>query len=228
MLQLEEHTTFERAYKYWLVNSSDKSKWLKDIGQLWAVPERDRTGRFSASSAGRCLRGQVKQALGLLVDEDRTRLLPVFMAGNFIHAKYQLAGLQTGFFKSVEQVYYDDDFLLGGSVDAIDHLYRFVEIKSMAAGNFKRVKAYGPLKEHKAQMHAYMHLTGAVESLYIAENKDTQEIYEQVVPMDDALMRKLKRDWQLGKRHIEAGTLPPCSTGGTWCNDGVSEEDYVD
>lgn len=60
--------------------------------------------------------------------------------------------------------------------------WHVLEIKTHSAKSFKDLQAKGVMSAkpmHYAQMQAYMHLTGMTRALYLAVNKDTDEIHQE-------------------------------------------------
>jgi len=60
--------------------------------------------------------------------------------------------------------------------------WHVLEFKTHSAKSFRKLKKEGVEKskpQHYAQMQAYMHLTGMTRSLYLAVNKDTDDLYSE-------------------------------------------------
>lgn len=95
----------------------------------------------------------------------------------------------------------------GGSLDAValnlpeaPRTWHVVEFKTHASKSFVELVAKGvrPAKpQHFAQMQTYMRLTGLTRALYLAVNKDTDELYVERVELDveyaDRLLAKAGR-----------------------------------
>ncbi|MFM2058423.1 MAG: hypothetical protein RLY71_2808 [Pseudomonadota bacterium] len=89
----------------------------------------------------------------------------------------------------------------GGSLDAAacglpeaPRAWHVVEFKTHSAKSFKALMADGVEQakpQHYAQMQVYMGLTGMDRALYLAENKDTSELYSERVPADPVVFAKL-------------------------------------
>jgi len=110
-----------------------------------------------------------------------------------------------------------------GSCDGIitnlaqDSTPTLLEIKTHSRKSFEDVKAKGVEKskpQHYAQMQVYCRAMQCPQALYFAVNKDTDEIYTEIVQHDDATSSKLFAKAQA----IIADASPPprCTENPTW------------
>ncbi|MBF0178166.1 MAG: oxidoreductase [Magnetococcales bacterium] len=89
----------------------------------------------------------------------------------------------------------------GGSLDAAaigvieaPKTWHVCEFKTHNAASFAELRKEGVQKskpQHFAQMQIYMHLTGMTRALYLAVNKDTDDLYSERVQADEAEALKL-------------------------------------
>ncbi len=89
----------------------------------------------------------------------------------------------------------------GGSLDAAavgvleaPKTWHVCEFKTHNASSFAELRKEGVQKskpQHFAQMQIYMHLTGMARALYLAVNKDTDDLYSERVHADEAEALKL-------------------------------------
>lgn len=113
---------------------------------------------------------------------------------------------------------------MGGSLDGVakgipdsPSLWHVLEFKTHSAKSFadlqkKGVKASKPL--HYAQMQAYMHMAGLTRALYLAVNKDTDELYGERIKHDDAFAASL---FEKAERVVFASEpLPGISSDPAW------------
>jgi hypothetical protein len=111
----------------------------------------------------------------------------------------------------------------GGSMDGAARGFPEAP-KSWAVVEFKthNAKSFAALKDgvqkskpqHWAQMQTYMGETGMVRAMYIAENKDTSELYAEWVHFDEVEFARLKAR---AKRVITAAEPPlRCSNDPSW------------
>lgn len=83
-----------------------------------------------------------------------------------------------------------------------------VEFKSHSEKSFSHVKKHGVEKskpEHYGQMQIYMHKTGLKRALYLAVNKNTDEIYSERIEYDFKLCDRLERN----TRRVAFNATPP-------------------
>ena len=78
--------------------------------------------------------------------------------------------------------------------------WHVLEFKTHSAKSFRRLKKEGVMyskPQHYAQVQIYMHLTGIKRALYLARNKDTDDLYSERIRYDkteaEALMEKAHR-----------------------------------
>lgn len=112
----------------------------------------------------------------------------------------------------------------GGSMDGAARgfpeapkTWAVVEFKTHNAKSFAGVMKEGVQKakpQHYAQMQVYMGMTGMDRAMYIAENKDTSELYSEWIHFDEVEFAKLKAR---AMRVISAAEPPlKCSNDPSW------------
>lgn len=104
----------------------------------------------------------------------------------------------------------------GGSLDAVaiglpeaPKTWHVLEFKTHSAKSFNGLITKGVAlskPQHLAQMQIYMHLTGLTRALYLAVNKDTDELYAERIELDGGMAEQLLAKAQ---RVIFAATPPP-------------------
>ena len=93
-------------------------------------------------------------------------------------------------------------------IPGAEKTWHVLEMKTHSNKNFNKLKKGGVLKEfskHYAQIQAYMGLTGMKRALYLATNKDTDELYAERIHLDKAYFDDLVA--KVG-RIITSNTLP--------------------
>lgn len=92
---------------------------------------------------------------------------------------------------------------MAGFLDAAGHSVPFafdedewivVEMKTHSAKSFAQLKSRGveiAKPEHMAQMRGYMHETGIKQALYLAKDKNTDELYAEFVRADEQHAKRL-------------------------------------
>lgn len=102
--------------------------------------------------------------------------------------------------------------------------WHVLEFKTHNTKSFTRLKKGGvwdAKPEHYAQMQVYMHLTGMTRALYLAVNKDTDELYSERIHYDKEVAESLMER----ARRIVSAQSPPERTGSSadhwecrWCD----------
>lgn len=243
-------------YKRWLKHHGDEALLPQDgrdgiggkiLEQLLAQP-RDRTGSFSASSAGGCERAQVFGYHGAESEPHDAGLLAIFNDGKWRHIRWQALLLQAGIIDEIEFPLMWKGKQQRGTMDGQgvvpdDHgieewrgeMFGF-ELKGVNAFQYDGFTKSGPKEEHLNQVARYFLLSGLELFSIVYENKSTQACHEWVVSRDDPGM---KERIAVQRAEVESllsyaldGTLPPqlpeCAMGkGMWKKCGYGGNDGV-
>jgi len=133
---------------------------------------RRRSTHFRASSLGSCERKQMFSANKIkginYIDSD---LSNIFATGNFMHLKWQMAGLTEGWLSVAEFPVESKIWSFGGTLDGILYDGSLFEYKSINPRGFSNVCEYGPKKDHILQAHGYMHLANLPAVSFVYEDK---------------------------------------------------------
>lgn len=213
----KEELIITPVYQDWL-NRNRELIVPEHIG-MWVMKElartpRDRSGSFSASGMGRCLREQVFSYLGV---EERKRVetdkVMIFHDGHFRHLKWQALLRQAGLLVEAEIPIWLPKWRMKGTLDGIGEQENWgtygIELKGANDRSYKYVLENGPKMEHLLQIHAYMigHELDLFSLIY--ENKNTQEWKEFVVRWDDELGDEVTTQAQYLNSRVDEGVLPP-------------------
>ncbi len=161
--------------------------------------QRDRTKSFSASHISGCPRAAQFSFLGLPQTKLKDgRLSNIFHTGNFMHLKWQMAGLTEGWLAHPEVFASNETLRIKGTLDGILDNGWGLELKSINNYGFTQVCQYGEKPDHRTQVNTYFLMRPDIERFSIIyENKDTQDYKEIVVDQDaqsiDATEDKLIR-----------------------------------
>lgn len=165
---------------------------------------------FRSSGVGTCARRRMFAAAG--VAEERSvepKLANIFHTGQFLHLKWQMAGLTEGWLKEAEVVADDPALQFGGTLDGILHDGSGFEFKTINSRSHNFTWK-DPKPEHVRQVHAYMYLRRDIERFSIIyENKDTAEWREMRVEKDPRLIKDIDREVGLLQQSYEERKLPP-------------------
>src|SRR6185369_3870583 len=223
--------------------------WVVDViaEQLKKTP-RDRSGTFSAASAGACLRAQELEYLGAgptdLTGEVSPGLMAIFKDGKWRHLKWQADLLAAGI---IEEIEYSAPWRSKRAVGTLDGLgvvpdthgvgsWRGelfgAELKGVNAWQYpKLVSAPYPKEDHMRQVHRYFVLTGVRLFSVIYENKSTQNFHERVVRPIPRLLDESRQELEELNRAVERKELhrilAPCRhrSGKQWEGCKFSGED---
>src|SRR6187431_1604206 len=120
------------AYETWLDDHSrDLQEHLKIMATIFDRPERVRENSFSASGAGQCLRRRQLAYLGYAREKPNSKTMNIFVNGDFVHLRHQIAGIQMGYFLAAEVPVKNDEYRLTGTMDADMDDGALGEIKSI-------------------------------------------------------------------------------------------------
>jgi hypothetical protein len=151
--------------------------------------------RFRSSGIGSCSRRRIFSAIGMReLPQQDGKLANIFHTGNFLHLKWQMAGLTEGWLKEAEVVKDNPNVQFGGTLDGILHDGSGFEFKSINSNGAGWVRDK-PKDIHLRQVHGYMYLEPSIEKFSVVyENKDTGDWRELRVERDDKLIRQIDRE----------------------------------
>ncbi len=158
--------------------------------------QRQRRMPIRSSAMGMCQRRRVFSALG--VDEAKeidAKLGNIFGTGNFLHLKWQMAGLTEGWLSEAEIPVELDHMKLGGTLDGrLDNGDGF-EFKTIHSMGYGRIMTYGPKTDHVLQVHSYMYMDPTITAFSIVyEDKNTGEWREYRVERDEKIIKDVDRE----------------------------------
>lgn len=204
------------AHERWLAknSSADYSDKAIEFAQKALSQEvggsRNRTTMFRSSSVGSCERRQVYRGVG--TEEKKVidgKLANIFHTGNFLHLKWQMAGITAGWLVEAEVSADREDLNFGGTLDGIIVDGSGFEFKSINARGFSQTETYGPKKDHIHQVHAYMLLRPDIKEFSIVyENKDSGEWREFRVNRDQATIDEISENIRSLNKFVIAKELP--------------------
>lgn len=182
-------------YEEWLYkHSRDLKVHHRIMGQIIDRPERVRTNSFSASGAGQCLRRRQLAYLGYKQEKPTEKGMGIFVNGDFVHLKHQIAGIQMGYFSGAEVSVVEPEYNLTGTMDAVTDDDEVGEIKSINENGFREINSFGAKHAHIEQVHSYMLCSGKESARILYENKNTQELKEFHIKRNAATMQTIIDD----------------------------------
>lgn len=168
----------------------------------------DRSGRFGASSRGRCPRAQIFGYLGMPEEKVQDpQVTNLFMDGKWRHLRWQMMGIQSGALTHVEYPYAYPKLRVAGKMDGLNSYERFgFELKG---DRYYARSLDGVPDKHDLQIHTMMLATGWDTFAYIIESKETNDWREIVVHRDPKVISVVRTELEDLNEHIEDHRLPP-------------------
>lgn len=190
---------------------ADETKVLiLEIMQRAFVNNSDRSGRFGASSRGKCMRAQMWTFLGMpssRILEPET--INLFNDGKFRHLRWQIAGVQSGALTHAEYPIKYEKYRLTSSVDGLNADDQFLfELKGDRHMARLLEREGGVVEEHNYQIHTMFLMTGWDVCAYLMEDKASQDWREIVVRKDPKVMAQIKQELEVLNQHVEDKSLP--------------------
>jgi hypothetical protein len=193
------------------------------IRDLLVKKQRNRSGSFSSSAAGSCLRRQIYAYLGIATGEvNGPQLQQIFNDGTWRHLRWQATLLQAGIIDSVEDMLDWPAMRSMGSMDGRgvvpdDHphapwrgLEFGFELKGMNSFAFQPAsRKPWPKDNHHQQIDRYFLSGGFDLFVVIYEDKNTQEWKEWVIEPDPDRMAAQRAELVVLNSHVDQQTIPP-------------------
>jgi hypothetical protein len=167
------------------------------------------------SDAGKCARQIGYKLLGYRAESFSPQLLAIFAAGHVFEqlavAGMRMAGLPV--FAAQHESRSDDPPQLGhhDGRTVIDGVASLLEVKSANADRFAAMVSKGvgvSDPDYLVQMQTYMHHEHLPQAFYVAVNKNTSDVYTELVPYDaamaEAIVARLRHIWAVTR----TGALP--------------------
>lgn len=185
----------DQAYEFW-----------RDVTQK-AMGNEDRSGRFGASSRGRCYRQQVFAFLGVPNEKIiGTDLKNLFNDGKWRHLRWQMMAWQAGAITDAEKHYSYPALRVSGRMDGYNAREHFgFELKGDR--NWTRAMTDIP-HDHNLQIHTMMLAADLDTFAYVIEDKASQNFREKVVHRDEDTIRVVKIELEHLNERIDNEQLP--------------------
>lgn len=171
---------------------------------------RKRGATFRASGLGFCERQRVfkfmRQPERNTID---SHLANIFHTGQFIHLKWQMAGLTEGWLAEAEVPADDKELNFGATLDGILFDGSGFEAKSINERGYRIVMDSGPKLDHIRQVHGYMMLREDIERFSILyENKNTGDWKEFRVERDQSIIDSVRAEIKRLNNYVTTKNLP--------------------
>lgn len=182
---------------------------LQIMKDAW-VGNEDRSGRFGASSRGKCQRAQMWTFMGMpsrrIIEPETFNL---FNDGKFRHLRWQVMAVQSGACTHAEYPLTYKKYRMTSSVDALNSEEQFIfELKGDRHMARLLDAAGGVVNEHNLQIHSMFLMTGWDKAAYVMEDKATQDWREIIVRRDPNVIAEVRKELEELNEHVENRTLP--------------------
>ena len=133
-------------------------------------------------------------------------LQKIFDIGTLAHAYVQYLLYKAGYLTKAEVKIVSRKYSISGKGDGeviLNMEEILLEIKTINSFGFARVKKFGPKKEHVEQATVYAKVGGYKKILFLYWNKDTSEIYEKLVEVEEEVWQEAEELMLDVKAHVK-------------------------
>lgn len=195
------------------------------------APDKRAKGVFHPSQLlGGCLRSMAYDLMGTEPSDMPKRpggeLQRTFDVGTWYHVYMQNILYGIGLLEAAEVPVVNAEKYLNGKADGVfkKEVYGekvVLEIKTMNNWNYTKA-TFRPFKKHEFQASLYARELGAKKVLYLYINKDTSEIKEFLMPVNEEQLAEADKKMQKVIDHVKKGILPPRTCEERYCENAVS------
>ena len=161
---------------------------------------------------------EIKRAIG-------GALQRVFDVGTWYHIYMQNILYRLGYLKAAEVPVVNKEKYLNGKADGVFKKEVFgeevvLEIKTMNNWNFSKA-IFKPFKKHEFQASLYARELGIKKVLYLYINKDTSEIRDFLMPINEEQLELADKKMNKVISHVKEKTLPRRSCSDKFCDAAI-------
>lgn len=161
---------------------------------------------------------EIKRAIG-------GALQRVFDVGTWYHIYMQNILYRLGYLKAAEVPVVNKEKYLNGKADGVFKKEVFgeevvLEIKTMNNWNFSKA-IFKPFKKHEFQASLYARELGIKKVLYLYINKDTSEIRDFLMPINEEQLELADKKMNKVISHVKEKTLPKRSCSDKFCDAAI-------
>ena len=213
----------------------DRDSFFSEFNMLYSLvmaPDKRAKGVFHPSQLlDGCVRQMTYDLMGA-APTDRTErpigaeLQRTFDVGTWYHIYIQSILYRIGYLEQAEVPVVNKKKYLNGKADGVFKKEVFgekvvLEIKTMNNWNFTKA-VFKPFKKHEFQASLYARELGAKKVLYLYINKDTSEIREFLMPLNDEQLSVADKKMETVIGHVKSGTLPERSCTDKFCDSALA------
>lgn len=209
----------------------DRDSFFSEFNSLYSLvmaPDKRAKGVFHPSQLlDGCPRQMTYDLLRVAPTDRITRpigaeLQRTFDVGTWYHLYIQMILYRVGYLEQAEVPVINTEKYLNGKADGVIKEEVFgervvLEIKSMNTWNFSKA-IFKPFKKHEFQASLYARELGIKKVLYLYINKDTSEIREFLMPINEEQLAIADKKMNAVIDHVKNKTLPPRCCSDIYCD----------
>lgn len=209
----------------------DRDSFFSEFNTLYSLvmaPDKRAKGVFHPSQLlDGCMREMTYDLLRVSPTDRVTRpigaeLQRTFDVGTWYHIYIQSILYRIGYLEQAEVPVVNAEKYLNGKADGVFKEEIFgekvvLEIKTMNNWNFTKA-LFKPFKKHEFQASLYARELGAKKVLYLYLNKDTSEIREFLMPINEEQLAIADKKMTKVISHVNEKTLPPRGCTDKFCD----------
>lgn len=213
----------------------DRDNFFSEFNTLYSLvmaPDKRAKGVFHPSQLlDGCMRQMTYDLMGVSPTDKTSRsvgaeLQRTFDVGTWYHLYIQCILYRIGYLEQAEVPVVNKEKYLNGKADGVFKEEIFgekvvLEIKTMNNWNFSKA-VFRPFKKHEFQASLYARELGAKKVLYLYINKDTSEIREFLMPINDEQLAIADKKMGTVIGHIGEKTLPARSCSDKFCDNALA------
>lgn len=171
-----------------------KGKLISKMEAFEVPVKQSKSTKLSVTYMYNCMRMAFYKLQGQPQKESRDpKSIRIADNGTYMHYRYIDFFQKMGILKEKEKLVFHKEKPFLGYIDAIvdlDGEDYVVELKSIAHSKFAQLRE--AQLDHKYQLRTYMYLTGIKKGLLLYEDKDTQDLKEFEVTMEDSFIKEFE------------------------------------
>lgn len=213
----------------------DRDTFFSEFNTLYSLvmaPDKRAKGVFHPSQLlDGCTRQMAYDLMKIAPTDMVTRpigaeLQRTFDVGTWYHIYMQCILYRIGWLEQAEVPVINKEKFLNGKADGVFKKEVFgekvvLEIKTMNNWNFTKA-VFKPFKKHEFQASLYARELGAKKVLYLYINKDTSEIREFLMPINEEQLAIADKKMGTIIEHIKEGTIPAKSCSDKFCDNALA------
>lgn len=213
----------------------DRDSFFSEFNTLYSLvmaPDKRAKGVFHPSQLlDGCMRQMAYDLMGVAPTDKISRpigaeLQRTFDVGTWYHIYIQNILYRIGYLEQAEVPVINKEKYINGKADGVFKEEVFgekvvLEIKTMNNWNFSKA-IFKPFKKHEFQASLYARELGAKKVLYLYINKDTSEIREFLMPINEEQLAIADKKMTSVINHISEKTLPPRCCSDKFCDNALA------